>query len=145
MKLQRIGIANSTMLALSFLRDSYLVSQEAAGCTAKTLTNIKTAFKVFMAFAKDQGISTVDQIDANTMRAFILAERIRGQQDRSVQAYLIIMQAFNVWIIEPPRCINSSVKALASRDHQRPKQMTPNSEAESIASEFGPSRFRLSF
>lgn len=100
MKLQRIGIANSTMLALTFLRDSYLVSQEAAGCTAKTLTNIKTAFKVFLAFAKDQGIATVDQIDANTMRAFILAERTRGQQDRSVQTYLIIMQAFFRWCID---------------------------------------------
>lgn len=100
MKLDILSIGVPPTFDIAYLRQAYLISQEAAGCTPKTIGNIGCAFNSFERFLQTVGVSTLDCIDANSMRSYILHERNRGQSDRSVQTYLISLKGFFRWCVD---------------------------------------------
>lgn len=97
-----LSIGNPGLEELDLIVSAYRVSQEAAGCTPKTLSNLGCAYKSYrnFLFARTAEPYNSLPLSAELFREYIVYERRRGQSDRSVQTYLITLRGFCRWTSE---------------------------------------------
>ena len=79
--------------------DAFLLSKQAARCTAKTLVHYRYTVGNFVAFLHRQGVSDLEQITPNHIRRFLVELQRQGLKDTTQHAHA---RGIKTWLRRSP-------------------------------------------
>ncbi len=79
----------------------YLRWHRSAGHSPKTIRHHETTIRLFIGWCAEEGYSTaIDDLDADTARAWIEHQRSRGLSDHSIATRIRSLRAWTHWLVE---------------------------------------------